>query len=139
MMKQIFLIILLITSTNTYALKCDIPETNIILQNTSNIFIGEVTKIVSSRTIVNNIPWDAEIEIVAKLKILEIVRGVERKYQNVLFSNFTTLGEKYIIFDNSAYSSMCMTSLSTRLDSAGPYLKTLNFESLIYNNHLKEL
>ncbi len=137
-MKIVFLIILFTTSLNAFALKCAVAGINDVLESSSDIFIGEISEVVSDKKIVTRSPWDAEVEVVGKLKVLEIIRGTDRQYQDVIFSYKIKPGEKYLIFNSSAFSSMCTISHSTALENAAPYLKYLNVESKVYNQQLKE-
>ncbi|VAW81552.1 hypothetical protein MNBD_GAMMA12-2508 [hydrothermal vent metagenome] len=125
-MKYIIVFISFIVSNNTYSLDCSHPPIKDEIQSSRVIFVGRVDKIISSTEIVNNNPWDAERKIVASLKVLKNYKGKTNEYQVVDFSYRIAVGQKYLIFDNSAFSSMCvMRSLSSKLKDSGMYLKII--------------
>ncbi|WP_339618186.1 hypothetical protein [uncultured Gilvimarinus sp.] len=132
-MKYIVLIFTLLTSNNVLALSCIFPDKESSVKDSKDIFVGEVVEIISSKKVENDDPWDANHEIIARLKAHEIIRGDAKTFQNVRFSEKVSAGEHYIIFDKSAYSSWCSISLSKKLEDAGWYLKILNYESSSYN------
>lgn len=114
-------------------MSCRFPDRESRVNDSQDIFIGKIEEIISFEEIDNDDPWGASHEIIANLRVLEVIRGDIRKFQNVRFSKKVSAGEYHIIFDNSAYSSWCTNSLSAKIEDAGWYLDILNFESSIYN------
>jgi hypothetical protein len=105
-------------------LSCGIPPLEERLARSSDIFIGKINNVISVKYVEPS-AWGPKVEVTAELRVSEIIRGSEREYQIVRFSFSPKKSEKYLIFNNSAYSNKCNISLSTELKNADSYIEIL--------------
>lgn len=121
----------LIISGEVLALSCITPPLNEQVKESKDIFIGEISRVISVEELASTElwPYDAEVKVRVELYVLDVIRGEERTSQIVAFSYKPKIGEKYIIFDKSAFSSNCDISLSTTVESAGLLLEILDYDA----------
>jgi len=122
--KHISCCLLFLISTKSAALSCGYPPLEEQLANTYDIFIGEVTEIRSIEDQEGGL-WDPTEIFTAELRVIEVIRGEARQSEIIKFSFKPIVGDKHIIFDRSAYSARCNTSLSTHIGNAKKYLDIL--------------
>lgn len=128
-MKYLVMIFSSLLAFNACALSCARQLTEEVISASQDIFVGKVIEIISTEKIETDFPWDAEQRIQAKLRVLDVLRGKQRDTQLVDFSRDVAVGEQYLIFDNSAFSSMCTFSLSTKLEKAGDLLEMIRSQA----------
>ncbi len=113
-------------STSAFSLSCARSLTvEDELRLSDDVFIGVVDEIISIEKVDNSNPWDAELKVVANLLVEKVIKGKVRETQRVLFSSLAMKGERYLIVNSSAYTSMCTFSLSRPLVGARRELQIL--------------
>lgn len=117
-MKLISIILLIIYSSLSHSLKCSnrqsIEER---VSNANDIFVGQVTSIKTVEKLKAANRWPAKVKAQVDLKVIEVLKGNERKTQLVKFSYKPEIGGQYIIFNNNAFTSGCYMNYAYKYDS----------------------
>ena len=124
-MRHLFLLIVILFSHPLLALSCVRPDIDAQISDAERIYIAEIVSIDASKNISTDSPWDAELEVISTVNVIESLKGNSQGLIQVRFSFKPTLAQRFVIFDDDVFSSACDISPSRREAQASALIEKI--------------